>query len=117
MYPALRLQCALLSLVLAGCSTYDLAHGSHSGYVVRVYSPAELRKEHPHCSENLSDKDINDRKYAEIMIRHGRTARYVLAAIPNALKPLEHDEVEISPSRCTAGVVPEIKQILNARHK
>lgn len=116
MYPSLRFYLIFFTLVLSGCSTYDLAPGRSAGYIVRVYSTAELRKERPSCSENLSDSDLENHKYAEVVFPHGRLRRYVLAVVPDALRLAKHDEVEVASERCTAGVVPEIKRMLGAGH-
>lgn len=116
MYPSLRFYLISFTLLLSSCSTYDLAPGRSAGYVVRVYSAGELRKERPQCSENLSDSDLENHKYAEVVFAHGRLRRYVLAVIPDAFRLAKHDEVEVSSERCTAGVVPEIKRILDAGH-
>ena len=113
-YPALFSIAALLALV--GCAAPDprLGPDSRSGWVVAIYSPEKLRTDPPRCLTSLTAAQLAAGQYVEIKVPHGRRGEYLSAFVPPSIKVEIHDKVEISPQHCKDGVVPVVKQILQA---
>ena len=112
--PALLSLAALLPLV--GCATPDIRLGpdSRSGYVISFYSAEKLRADPPRCLALLTPAQIAAGQYVEIKVPHGRRGEYLSAFVPPSITVEIHDKVEISPTYCKDGTVPEVKQILSA---
>jgi hypothetical protein len=99
-------------LFLPGCADPRLGPNSKAGRVSELYTTEKLQKNSPRCLAGLSSAQITEHQYAEIRVQHYRSHRYVSAMVPDSIKLHLNDEVEVSPTSCKDGAIPQVVQIL-----
>jgi hypothetical protein len=98
--------------ILAGCADPRLGPNGKRGWVVQVYTPAALLANRPSCLASITSEQISSRQYAEIRVSHLGSYKHVSAYVPGSIRLRPHDQVEISPSSCHDGVIPEVIKVL-----
>lgn len=108
---------AITLAMLAGCATDPrLGLDGKIGYIHSFYSADRLRGNPPGCLLALTPAQIAAGTYAEITVWHGRSIHYVSALVPPSITPALHDKVEIAPSSCKDGKIPEVRQVLSGKN-
>lgn len=104
---------ALIAGGLSGCNALISRVGENASeaWVFRVYSAAEAKNLPLGCAESVDLSAFGNDQFVEVRIPHGRRKVTVIAHVPKGMRVEVEDAVEIEPTRCKNGVMPEVKQV------
>ena len=104
----------MAALSLAGCGAIapPAVENGTQGWVTTLYKADDLKQTTLGCAHGMDLSKYGSDSFAGIREPHGRRSVYVLAHVPRGMQLNPGDEVEISPARCSPGVLPEVRRVL-----
>ncbi len=63
------------------------------------------------CAEPVDLSGYENGSFARIAEPHGRRVKYIVAHVAPGLALKEGDHVDIAPSRCVKGKLPEVRKV------